>query len=48
MVTIEEYKEMIASKLSQAVSTFDDFRNYWIDLSKGGNLSTLFQMMGLD
>ena len=31
MVTIEEYKEMIASKLSQTVSTFDDFRNYWID-----------------
>ena len=31
MVTIEEYKELIASKLSQEVKTFDGFRNYWID-----------------
>ncbi len=31
MVTIEEYKELIASKLSQEVKTFDVFRNYWID-----------------
>jgi type I restriction enzyme R subunit len=31
MVTIEEYKELIASRLSQEVRNFDDFRNYWID-----------------
>ena len=58
MVTIEEYKEMIASKLSQAVSTFDDFRNYWIDPLKrrelidslpndGAGLRMLRDIMGL-
>ena len=31
MATIEEYKEIIASKLSEEVKTFEEFRNYWID-----------------
>jgi len=31
MATIEEYKEMIASRLAEEVKTFEEFRNYWID-----------------
>jgi type I restriction enzyme R subunit len=31
MATVEEYKEIIASKLSEEVKTFEEFRNYWID-----------------
>ncbi|MHB9075661.1 MAG: DEAD/DEAH box helicase family protein [Desulfobaccales bacterium] len=31
LVTIEEYKEMLAAKLVAEAPTLDDFRSYWID-----------------
>ncbi len=31
MVTVEEYSQMIASRLTEEVKTIDDFRNFWID-----------------
>jgi type I restriction enzyme R subunit len=31
MVTVEEYSQMIASRLTEEVKNFDDFRKYWID-----------------
>lgn len=31
MVTVEEYSQMIASRLTEEIKSFDDFRNYWID-----------------
>ncbi|MEM4066999.1 MAG: DEAD/DEAH box helicase family protein [Candidatus Micrarchaeaceae archaeon] len=34
MVTIEEYKQIIASKLTENVKTVDDMRNCWIDPQK--------------
>jgi len=34
MVTVEEYRQMIASRLTKEIKTFDDFRNFWIDPEK--------------
>lgn len=34
MVTVEEYTQMIASRLIEEVKTIDDFRSYWIDPQK--------------
>lgn len=34
MVTVEEYTQMIASRLIEEVKTIDDFRIYWIDPQK--------------
>ena len=34
MVTVEEYTQMIASRLMEEVKTIDDFRSYWIDPQK--------------
>jgi type I restriction enzyme R subunit len=31
MVTVEEYREMLATSLAQEVRTLDDFRSIWID-----------------
>ncbi|MBM4141272.1 MAG: restriction endonuclease subunit R [Nitrospira sp.] len=31
MVTVEEYSQMIASRLTEEIKSFDDFRDYWID-----------------
>ncbi|MBM4136320.1 MAG: hypothetical protein FJ241_05735 [Nitrospira sp.] len=31
MVTVEEYSQMIASRLTEEIRSFDDFRSYWID-----------------
>jgi len=33
-VTVEEYTQMIASRLTEEVKTIDDFRSYWIDPQK--------------
>lgn len=31
MVTVEEYSQIVASRLTEEIKNFDDFRNYWID-----------------
>ncbi|MFQ6043977.1 MAG: type I restriction-modification enzyme R subunit C-terminal domain-containing protein [Candidatus Poribacteria bacterium] len=31
MVTVEEYRQMIASRLIEEIESFDDLREYWID-----------------
>ncbi|OPX93750.1 MAG: Type-1 restriction enzyme R protein [Pelotomaculum sp. PtaB.Bin104] len=33
-VTVEEYRQMIASRLTEKVKTIDEFREYWIDPKK--------------